>query len=629
MMIPLKHKQTDALQRRCARLLPCVVMAMALLFSVTPAHAQSVDCDEIYDIKPSDTYTIKPSDITACIHRGWDPPAGWRKNQGVNSGVNVGGAKGFSYGVVNAPEASPGRMGARASASVQAMDASCKFPPRVKVKFPLKVSFPKGSCWDLAHQILKDYKNRKKNPNDPPPPGVSPSDSCPEESDTTGLFGVKRPLQAGQQMPLTCGGMMPTTTSSLILNPNPTYLAITKQGDFNVAIYRNTGNGFALVTKKRLPTYLCAGRQLDNPGPNDDDITFEKAIDLTPPLAQMITFDGGGELAIRLQSRASMNPEFKPPFDYEEPEKYLTIPLEAGGNFEIPEQSSCPRASIYYNVPQMRQDIRIEPSFSTSCVGLSLGATDQNEPILKCPAGATLTQGECRDDNGQKVQGRYEDNWVKKCPENAVADADGKCPQDAGIPPEGRCTGFDVEATIATCEKVTRNVDGEACKGQLQYAVLNRPNLYYPPGTTTTVYPIEGETAFMATTTSDSRYYAQSQVTFHLQQTAPAITFPDGGFLSLADGTSLVMSPPATVDIPAGRVIMTGGGKHVSAGGTRLASIPSKGTFVLPANNVVWPLEMRTGRSVMIPKGYMIPTMPSAGAKVPYIRLPMTPPPRE
>jgi hypothetical protein len=584
------------------------------------------DCSVLVDVKPSDAYEINPDDVLNCVHRGWDPPKGWLANEGVNKGVRVGGATGFSYGAPHAPEASPGKVGAKASVTKQTMNSSCSFPPKVKVGWPLKLKFPAGSCWDVMAKVIKDVNGKTRTDADPAPPSISPHDRCPAESDTTGLYGIKKPIVSGSAN-LDCGGMVPITTVEMTLNMNPTYFLVTEEGRFHVKVYAKRGTEFKKVLEKNLPQYLCQEQMGEN------QVYRDKDVDLTPPVAQTITFDGNTqEIALRLQSRSNIPDGFQPPYNEEDPIMSLVFPFDSATGIAVPTQEECPLSMDHYKLNQSRADVYIKPSYSGGCEGVSVTPTSKNEPIIECPPGAALgTDNKCRDDSGAIVQGTQKDNWVKKCPSGITPVEDGKgghkCPEDENIPSEARCAGGEGDTLLATCDVVSNMIKTEGCTDKLQYAVLDRPNIYYPPGSSASFIPVEGRTALMAETKAGTQLYMQSQTIVMLQSTAPPIRFNDGGFIVFPNEAQLIMKAPAIVEMSAGRALLINGGEVVNGAGEQLQSIKA-GQYYPLAGLIERETEVRTGRSITLPEGFLIPTKPTVGANVPYIRLPMTPPPR-
>lgn len=349
-----------------------------------------------------------------------------------------------------------------------------------------------------------------------------------------------------------------------------------------------------------------------------------KTVDLTPPVAQMITYNGStGEINIRLQPRETMNPNFVPPYDANDPEKYLVIPVDGSGTPQIP--PDCADESTYWRVPTGRQDILIRASNNSGCEGMGVNGTNSNNYYYSCAnVGGTLSGTICVDGNGTKIgDAQVIDNWVTTCP-SGNAPQGGVCQETNGIPPEAACGAAAAAASAgASCDTVTITPQGPNC-GKIQYAVLDRPNMFYPPSSTATTYPISGRTALM--TSTNGTLYTLGSTDFFLQSTAPQLTFNDGGHIKLNNGDTLIMNPPAIIAAGAGSVKLVKGGQLVSSGGTQKQAFGDNATAGIPNNGTV---VVHTGRSVELAPGYLYPTAPKVGNDVPYARLPVDEPTKE
>jgi hypothetical protein len=601
---------------RCSAYL-YAVLAGCLIMSAAPAFA-AVDCAKIMAVKKKDNFKADPNDVQTCVLRGWDAPKQWKRDEGKSVNIKASGGGGFSYGTIQAPEASPGARKVKASVSSDVIRSSCSFPPRITLGLPPKIDFPKGSCWDFFNNLLRG-RNGNTNNGAPTPPGIPANTACPAESDKIGLFGTKTTLTAGST-PRSCGGSIPLTSTDMVLNRNSDALASTENGQYYIWIYQKTGNGYALVKSGSLPTYLCSKTT------TGDGETMQKSIDLTPPVSQMITYTAGQPINIRLQSRETMDANFIPPYNEDEPERYLLLKLGDDGQIKIPE--NCADEAESLSLLSTRQDILVQSSTSGGCEPVSVTPTSINNPTVAPPPGGTLGEdGKCRDAGGVIVPCVITNNWTQKCP-NGSDPVGGKCPHQEGVPNEAACAGGTTGAQAnANCDTLKITLRGGTCDGKIQYNVLNRPNLYYPAGATTTTHPIGGRTALMAETVDGSQMMAQSQTSFFLQPTAPALVFNEGGYIKLANGGTLIMKPPATVDASAGTAKLTGGGELTSSGGTQLQSFAAGANYPI-SSSISAPLHIKVGRTVDIPKGFSIPTLPTIDGQTPYIRLPIDAPPK-
>ncbi|MFZ4542113.1 MAG: hypothetical protein ACOYNL_10030 [Rickettsiales bacterium] len=606
-----------------------VVMLTVTSVATAAPLPDKADCRKIYDVNKKAAYTANPEEVHQCIMRGWDPPKNWRPRDGKTRAV-VSGSGGFSFGTVASPENSPGKRNANASVNGNIILSSCNFPPRIRVSLtPPYVNFPAGSCYDYIMRRL--FRDNGGNPSTGAlPTGVDQDDKCPAESDTTGQFGVKSPLPgAGGTVPTPQGGMMPTTTTDVVLNANPTAFAATENGSYWIWYYiRQDGqpnqpfvnpnvSGANPSGAIQMPTYLCTP---------DGDGFMMKTVDLTPPAAQMITYNPqSGSISIRLQSRVTMDQGFIPPYDPAEPEKYLVLPLDANGVPQVP--PDCGLESAYYRLPDSRQDILMRPSTINGCESASVTSAQVNDV---CPGAVYQARGGCLSTGGNGAPPLAipkQDNWLAKCPPtpedpSPAPLADGRCPQDQGIPGESQCGRGDYYAD-ANCDNIKLSLPGSI----VQFGVLNRPNLYYPPGSGAVVHSMNGgRTALLAETAPNSVLYTQSSTEFYLQETAPPLVFNEGGTIPMANGEILIMEPPSTVAMGPNvtTVTMTRGGQRVSAGGVQLEGFGEGATYAITGPRYYLPLLVRAGRSVTFPQGFLIPTQPRIAAQPPYMRLPLS-----
>jgi hypothetical protein len=635
--------------------------SLLIFLLVAPnAYAAPLDCEKIKSLEKTESFQASPKDIAQCQLRGFDPPTGWKLNEGKNSGIRASGASGFSYGAVSAPEASPGARKKNASVRHNRMKAVCKFPPRIKIGFPPRLEFPKGACYDVFNDLMNDKDGRVASA--PLPAGINATDTCPAETDNTGIYGVKSAITSGGTLPnsvTSCGGMIPTSFSELTLNANPTMVAITDNGRFGIRIFKKSGTNFVLtqnVDASTFPSYLCEDRTFG------DSSILQKSVDLTPPIAQVITFnEGTGKIAVRLQSRATMHSGLEPPYDENAPERYLIFSVDVWGNVEIPDQSSCPLEIQYFDVPATRQDIKIQPAVDYDCDSLSVEPTARNNARIECMDGSPAdASGKCYDSDGNPAPTKNVDNWVAECPLNEdgsrspVDPNTNKCPQSAGIPTatplcpngaapvNGACSDSGLNAAglgalpieapacgtaSVNCQMITIGVSGAfaGCSTKQQYAVLNRPNIYYPAGSAVVLNKLAlGQYGFMAESVAGTQYFTLGQTEIFLQSSSPAITFNEGGYIKLKDRSMLIMSPSATVTAGSGTVLMNGGGQLVSPGGIQLQSFADGATYAIPAGLLELPMSIRVNRSITLPAGFMIPTMPTfSNSKPAYFRQPI------
>lgn len=652
-----------------------VLMALGLasLLASGDVLAAKANCDDIWFKEKTHTHEVDPKDLHQCLIRGWDPPKEWREDEGKSPGIRVSGSGGFSYGSVTAPESTARLRNANASVNKEVIKSVCQFPPRVKIGVPPTVVFPKGSCYDFFNDLMKDV-NGDTYSSPAPNTGVNPNDSCPAESDTTGIYGLKQSVAAGGSFAATCGGMVPTNNAQLTLNSGADMVAITRNGSRQIVIYRKSGASYTLVASSPLASFLC-GQEMR------DSVQFnEKTIDLTAPIGQVITFDNTvGSIAVRLQSRAHMDPNFIPPYDENDPEKYLIIPIDGSGKPDIP--TDCASQATYFMEPiGIRRDITIEPSYilEAECNTVNVDQTQYNDGEPKCPPASTkAADGKCYDDaTGVQVPPLTVDEWKGKCPcspaKGCLVCMDGKppkdgqcpapvggCPHTGGLPPttqlcmnnkppvNGQCPntctaggntnsadcnslgGFVMDppacgsaAMLCDVATIIPTNAPAACMGKSQYAVLNRPNLYYPPGTTAKIYPIAGQAFAIAETAVDTQFFASGQTVLHLQTTAPALKLNEGGFVKLKDESIVIMSPSAIVDASKGKITLTGGGERVSSGGTQLQTFAEGAVYNIPGAMKPDVLQIKLGRNLTFPSGFTIPTVGN-----PYMRLPIDKPP--
>ena len=522
--------------------------------------ASKVDCSQFYKqgVDYSKSLTMDPDDVHQCILRGYDAPSTSRKDNGQSSGVNAEGASGFSYGTIEAPEASPGAMGAAPSVNMKSLQHSFGYPPWPG--FPCKL--PGGI--DLCAAGLT------------PLPPVNPNDQCPAKDDTTGFYGVKQALGAGS-VPLSCGGAVPLATYELTLNKSPDHLAGTEYGSYYVWMYQGSGASFKLTNSGQpvqLPTILCKDKI--DPSTNQpmvDPVTHKhvgvRTVELTPPIAQMITYNGtASTLTFRLQPPID-TPTATSGAPVSATEKFLIIPISGG----TPKFPSLP--SVYQN--------------------------NDNPDLI------TYLDCSLETDYYKSISSSQADIVIASAVNSGCEGTPAQC---AGLPtaptPDTSCD------TVTIRPKGTYS--GTVCDGKTQYVVLDRPSLVYPPNSAMSTVPMEGRTAVLAVPTTGSRIYMQSATELRFGQTAPAVVLNEGGTIVLADKSKLVMQGPATVNAATNQVILSAGGQHLNSVGDLLQTLAAGTSYTL---TTPLPVQVSVTRSMNMPLNYLVPTQPS-----PYVQLP-------
>lgn len=578
-----------------------IFLATAIgLVAASSSYAQSsapADCAKAFSYNKNNPYEADTEAIKECVRRGGSIPKELKRESGRKPAKGAG-AGGFSYGTVQAPENPPGKVGANASVTREVIQSSCTFPPRVKIGIPPSVSFPPGSCLDFFKGLFKD-KNGNKVSNTSIP-GVSPNDTCPEENDMTGMYGVKQSIASGGGAVRSCGGMVPLTTTDVVLNANSTELAATENGSYYIWINRRnppTSTYQPVVPATPLPTYLCSKRYAAN-----GDEYWQKSVDLTPPVGQMITYDKNvGRISIRLQSRKNIDGGFTPVYVEGETEKYLIIPIDGSGTPDIPKD--CADESVYFQPLNSRQDIQIHAANNAYCNSPMTAGVYYNTPTFSY------------DSTGAPIKGTLVNHWSRSCVDGSTANP---CPST------GAGTACDSSGGISSnCDVVTLNLTDNVCFSKAQYAVLSRPNLYYPAGSVSNIWPIIGRTSLMADTVAGSQIYTQRLTQFTLQPTAPTLKINEGGYLTLAGGQTLMMNAPATINVATRTITLPNGGQRNSASAGMLETIAPGTNYVVPSDLWVMPITATVERSVTLPAGFSIPTAPKMGSINPYIWLPV------
>ncbi|MFM9889375.1 MAG: hypothetical protein ACKVOE_01835 [Rickettsiales bacterium] len=279
-----------------------------------------------------------------------------------------------------------------------------------------------------------------------------------------------------------------------------------------------------------------------------------KSVTLSGTTAQMIMYNATTKnLALRLTALdTTLNPAL---VDYSGPEKYLIIPI-SGGNPEVP--ADCALESTYYKAPtSFSGDIAFEDVIIPLCEGSN------------CDAAATTTPA-------------------------------GSSCDPVTVYPQG---------TISTTAGA---ID---CSTKIQIAVISRPNLLYPPGVTPQTVPISGRSGVLVQSVDGSNLYVPQNATIHLGTGAPAMVLSSGGTMNMADGGTLAMNGPATINPGNGQITLTSGGELRNAQGSLLQTFAA-GNRIAP--NIALPMTIHLERDMQLPAGYLLPTPPN-----PYVRLPI------
>lgn len=613
------------------------------------------NCDDLDKLDINTSKRAYPEAVTYCVSNGWEPPNSWKINKGENRGSRAGGSGGVDNSTTTAPEVTGNSRNANASVSRERIRFVCNFPPKVKVNAStdgLKVT-SNDACYNYFAGLIRD---KDGNSTSITTPNTTDGDSCPPLTDTTGLYGLDKKFIPGPNA-YACGSMAPTTTYDIALTPNPNYLAVTEEGSYYIWIYKREGTSFKLIVNAApLPTYLCG---------KETEAGSTKSVDLTPPIAQMITFNATDTVSLRLQSRATMDLNFIPPYDENQPESYLLIRFDESGKLDLP--INCSLDEKYFLPQPPLQDIYINSLTIPRCEVPKLTSTAQNDPKTSCPSGSNYndTTKKCVDGTGKATDPIITDNWQMTCPNNAkavttpcptgstakacytcpqskgipntnggVAVPDqsgltycsdgspavgGTCPPSTGTPTSVSCKGNDPR-TSQNCSTSEKPLTSGACKNKVQFGVLDSPNLYFPPGTTATTYPIEGRGSSMIATVPNSELYTQSETSVFLQATAPDMIFSEGGTLTLPNGDQLMLSAMSVVSPKKLLVTFTNGGQLVGPAGVRKKVFNDEETYNLPPITPDKPVEVHTGLTIQMPGGYMVPSAPENQVRLPVDR---------
>jgi tRNA threonylcarbamoyladenosine biosynthesis protein TsaE len=107
---------------------------------------------------------------------------------------------------------------------------------------------------------------------------------------------------------------------------------------------------------------------------------------------------------------------------------------------------------------------------------------------------------------------------------------------------------------------------------------------------------------------------------------ALSFTLEEGGTIIFKDKSMLLMNPKAIINARGTSVTLKGGGQLLTAGGNQLQAFVNDAIYAIPPA-MGNPLEVRVGRSITLPAGYLIPSTAAVGGQPPYMRLPVDPPP--
>lgn len=392
--------------------------------------------------------------------------------------------------------------------------------------------------------------------------------SCPVSQDNSGIYGAKQAL-TGSSTNLTCGGAVPLATYELILNRGTDSIATTERGSYYIWAYRQNGSTLeaTIPNPVRLPTYLCI------PGPDVCGSDGEHGtscsgggmipVPINAPVAQMVSFrSDASAFYVHLISEAEGGADALSTVRASEPEHYLKIPLE-GGIPKVPHD--CDLLDDYYKtVDSLVAEVVVHAAIKLSCA---------DNP-------AVLSGAPCKGMNATAV-------------------------------PNASCDTVSTYPTGAPA--------GVVCDGKVQYAVLDRTTIMYPPGSVPSLVTFpDAHTAMLVRSTDNAKIYAQAQTVFELFPAAPPMNLNEGFTTILPDGSRFMSSGPTTY-IPSTHNVsyMAGGGVLLNPSGALVQQFPNGGSFVLPIPPTV-PTRVQLGSSLTLPPGYLLMTQPS-----PYVRLPI------
>lgn len=382
--------------------------------------------------------------------------------------------------------------------------------------------------------------------------GTGTTPSCALAAASAGLGG-QQAISGSSAIALPCGGALPLSTYQLTLNPNPAGLFATEAGSTSYWSYQRSGSQFAQVSAANAHLPTHLCRK-------NSDGDWVKSVDLKPAIAQMITYSSGASsIAVRLQGEnpAHVVDPFNPT-PSAEPEKFLIVPIKNG----VPDvPGNCADETKFYKpLPSLTDALMVQSATTPGCEG------------------------------GTEVCG----------------------------------TAPTTPTASGSCDTVTLNPTGTTstasgpvtCDGKVLIAVIDRPNIIYPPGSTANVSAIQGRTAVMAAGSTGARLYAQYETIVYFGASGGEFNLPEGGILKLDNGGTLEMKRDAKIRASSGQVILPNGGLIMSQGGVLLQTLGNNTTLTPPAAR---PFVVRLGRNLDLPASYLAPSQPN-----PYVQLPVS-----
>lgn len=540
---------------------------------------------------PQETHKLTTKEIVECVNQGVAPPKEWIPDPGIarRAGAKAGGSGGFASGTIAAPEMPPSKVsGAQPSIPKNVMDFFNKLKS-TNNEDPVAGATPHAcNTPDSGAPVPRPGAAWSCPVNDAIANYFSPIDGKPKPCED---FGSVTQFSGAQTIPLACGGVVPLTNYRLTLADTPTGFVRTDKSDtppHYTYIYKNVGSKYALEggAGVKLPEYLCEWY-------TDAFGVKKKRPSSTPPFSlaprsQMIMINASTK-AVALRVIPEYPDDLGNPFTLLDPdEHYLLLPIIAG-NVYVPsddptdEYKNCDIQDDFFkpfrvlSTPDYAGDIIIESSQVPGC----------------------------------------------------EADAD-TC----------KAMKQSTEATSSlSCETANYYTSGTTCDRKIQYMVLNRPNLYFPPGSNAKLLPIEKLTSFMLSTNSFGSYPTRmldnSDKVVHVNRASGVFTFLDGAVIDgrVATGSSsrqrIWINGPVVFDMNALTITMQHGGELRAASGTPLTVYPDN--TVLPIPPATLPLSVLVGQNILMPPNYAIPTQPAiypdpkdkTKAIMPYVREPL------
>lgn len=558
--------------------------AVFLVTLLLASHAWAADCQSMRNTPTNETYKLSTQDIVDCVQRGWDPPRNWAPSPTRGSvGTAASGSGGFANRTIEAPETPPRVAGGAPTVSSAVMS----FINKLKSIFKSNSGTP-GST-DPQGGIGSHLCTHAPNPA----PSMRASWNCPVRDSVQNYypacpdFGPVTSFSSAQTVSLGCGGAIPLTNYRITLVNNPNGFIRTDYKQYYIWIY-SAGSASYQLTRGgavALPKFLCEWYK-DKKGTRRKRPSSNPPYSLAPT-GQMVTFnDSTQAIALRVVPRSPT--DFSNPFSpASQTEKFLVLPV-SGGSVYVP-RDDTPN-NDYRNCDI--QDDYFKPYTELKGSSLSGDIVMEASQVPGCEA----DQSVC-DALGQSI----------------YPSASEGCETSTLYPSGG---------------------DG-SCKGKIQYILLDRPNLYFPPGSAASVLPIDGVTSYMVSTQSNGQFPARivgnSDTVVHLNRSPSTFTFTSGGRLGLANDQRLVMYGPATLDMSNLQITLTGGAEIDDNGGTPLGSYPANSTF--PISEDALPLNLVISSDIIMPPTYVIPSQPAVSfvdnpesKTMPFVREPLTPP---